>query len=1225
MNKKHFEKLTPINNVELGIYEDALNFVFENDDIKNIAVTGAYGAGKSSVIESYKYRYKEIKFLNISLANFDEINQEDSENAINENLGKHENDKIKNVKKHKTASVKESVLEGKILNQLIHKIDSSKIPQTNFKVKQKISNRNIIKLTLLSLVYILSAFYMYFYNTWNNYVEGLQGYKLLGILKFTTNWSGLFISGLILSILSGIVVFNIIKFEKNRNIFKKLKFQGNEIEIFEKSEESYFDKYLNEVLYIFDNSNVDVIVFEDMDRYNVNQIFQRLREINNLINSKRIKEKNKPLRFVYLLRDDIFISKDRTKFFDFIIPIVPVVDSSNSYDQFIKHLKAGEVFEKFDEYFLQQISLYVDDMRILKNIYNEFMIYNSRISTTEQTYNKLLAIIVYKNIFPRDFSDTQNNIGFVSTLFNSKEEIIKSNINSINSEIKKLQDIISRCNNEHVKNLDELGKLFTKYHYLRGDYIDDGDSEYINRKQAIDVRNNDQIDDLKNKIKKLEARRLELKNKKVKDLINRQNIDAIFSLNYKNFLNEENDFKEIKGSQYFGLIRFLIRNGHIDETYEDYITYFYPNSLTANDKMFLRSVTDKSAKDWNYKIDNHKLVLSKLRKVDFLEIETLNFSLFNYILENRNEHEESLITIIDQLKNKKHFKFVEQYFDYSSYHSIPCTLVINKYWTTFLKEMINESKFRYDNQKEYILLTIYWSSIDIIDKINKDNILTETISSDTMFLNIKEPDLEKLIPELLRIGVKFKNLNYEKSHKDLFKAVYQNNLYELTFENISLMLRKIYGIKSGNDILHKNYSLLYKGKTSKLYEYVNENIKEYMSLLLDNCEGEIKDAPEAAIEIINNENISIQNRSLYVQYLETELQSLKDIKELNLWDSLLIHNVIKYSEDNILYYFFEKGKKLDETLVNFINGNDKSLKFLIKHIDSILGKNSTPLLFDEVIICDKIHDNKYKNMLAHLNFYYDTFEIVGISESKVKILIDLGIIKMTADNVEFMKENYESQFLYFIIKNIDKYVDNVMEDKPLSYEDLISILELDVEDSFKIKLISNTDESILVINKNYSEEIIKYILQHNFDESELRNLIKSYEKRSDSLKKVLREISLTYIETIIQENIKLPLDIFKYLIQENITTDNKFMILIANMDSYSREQCEEFIKRIGSKEHEKLFTTGRPKLEVNEINEAILEKFKVKGWISSFQEAENGIYKIYGKNLKKETIDPILL
>lgn len=211
--------------------------------------------------------------------------------------------------------------------------------------------------------------------------------------------------------------------------------QGNEIEIFEESDESYFDKYLNEVLYLFENSDANVIVFEDMDRFNTIKIFERLREINTLINIH--KKGNNVLRFFYLLRDDVFVSKDRTKFFDYIVPVVPVVDSSNSYDQFISHLKNGGLFEKFNESFLQGLSLYIDDMRLLKNIYNEFVIYYSRLNNTELDCNKMLAIIAYKNLFPNDFADLQLNKGFVYNLFNKKDFFISE-------EVKKLDERISK-------------------------------------------------------------------------------------------------------------------------------------------------------------------------------------------------------------------------------------------------------------------------------------------------------------------------------------------------------------------------------------------------------------------------------------------------------------------------------------------------------------------------------------------------------------------------------------------------------------------------------------------------------------------------------------------------------------------------------------------------------------------------------------------------------------
>ncbi len=58
-NRFIFESLTPIEDNELGIYESALNYVFENSNIKNVALSGAYGAGKSSVLASYKKRTKD--------------------------------------------------------------------------------------------------------------------------------------------------------------------------------------------------------------------------------------------------------------------------------------------------------------------------------------------------------------------------------------------------------------------------------------------------------------------------------------------------------------------------------------------------------------------------------------------------------------------------------------------------------------------------------------------------------------------------------------------------------------------------------------------------------------------------------------------------------------------------------------------------------------------------------------------------------------------------------------------------------------------------------------------------------------------------------------------------------------------------------------------------------------------------------------------------------------
>ena len=53
-------------------------------------------------------------------------------------------------------------------------------------------------------------------------------------------------------------------------------------------------------------------------------IFSKLRELNHILNNNSNK-KNKSIKFIYMIRDDIFSKYERTKFFDFIVPIVPVL------------------------------------------------------------------------------------------------------------------------------------------------------------------------------------------------------------------------------------------------------------------------------------------------------------------------------------------------------------------------------------------------------------------------------------------------------------------------------------------------------------------------------------------------------------------------------------------------------------------------------------------------------------------------------------------------------------------------------------------------------------------------------------------------------------------------------------------------------------------------------------------------------------------------------------
>lgn len=76
MKAYNFNKLTPSEKVDLNIYLEAFSYVFENNDICNVAISGPYSAGKSSLLKSYE-KTSITKFLYLSLAHFEHKDKTD--------------------------------------------------------------------------------------------------------------------------------------------------------------------------------------------------------------------------------------------------------------------------------------------------------------------------------------------------------------------------------------------------------------------------------------------------------------------------------------------------------------------------------------------------------------------------------------------------------------------------------------------------------------------------------------------------------------------------------------------------------------------------------------------------------------------------------------------------------------------------------------------------------------------------------------------------------------------------------------------------------------------------------------------------------------------------------------------------------------------------------------------------------------------------------------------
>ena len=84
-----------------------------------------------------------------------------------------------------------------------------------------------------------------------------------------------------------------------------------------------------------------------------------------------------------------------------------------------------------------------------------------------------------------------------------------------------------------------------------------------------------------------------------------------------------------------------------------------------------------------------------------------------------------------------------------------------------------------------------------------------------------------------------------------------------------------------------------------------------------------------------------------------------------------------------------------------------------------------------MIRCESINNEAYSQILTSLDYCYDCFDIEDISDDKILILINEKIIKMTNDNLLFIRSNYTGQLDQFININIDSYIeiinDNINE------------------------------------------------------------------------------------------------------------------------------------------------------------------------------------------------------
>lgn len=1074
-----YRDLTPIDSIENGDeYIKALNWAFQNKKVRNIALTGPYGSGKSSIIETFLRKDEESKVLykiflhkiiikitlkmsmvlykaflhkytirgsalKISMATFRKGDYGKEESASNE--------KIK---------VDADEIERGILKQLFYKVDPKRIPQSRYRKLHQISRCRVYLHSVLALVLIgffaaifAPSIYGDFWDAIRNFISPVtsEPFYTLMVAVILLGVCSLIITYLYCTVISKIKM-------------KEIKFLSD-ITIQNSSEEtdSVFNRNLDEIIYFFEATDYRTVFFEDLDRLDDPKIFVHLRELNNLLNNDDAIKK-KPIVFVYAVRDDIFSEEDRTKFFDFIIPVIPVINSTNSGEILLQRLqeaKKNGIEHEISQEFVLDIAPFISDMRILQNIYNEFIVYKEILRTSQElslSDEQMLAMIVFKNLYPSDFADIQDEKGVLKKAFTDKSDFIAKKRRDIQEKIDKDSTIIDRAQKDVLKSIRELkyallGSLMDGLYIFKGfgkgnssavqasEFMhDDYDMTKIiqNRYENIYYRDYNNYSNCieSNKkvnkevlsafigrwenIKEVGEKGLQKLQKDLEGRRERQHKLSGMSLVQliEIYSTGEVFSAEVQKNE---LLVFLLRRGYIDEKYANYINYFKGTSLTKADMNFILSVKSQSPLNFDYQLTKTPMVINRLQEYEFEQKAIYNFDLLEQML--LGNISEKLKTFIGQLAdgNEVSWQFIDEFVDRTEKRALFIQLLAEK-WHGMWAYISTDEKLTYDHQLCYLQIMLSKSEITTIEAQNTEGCLTRYFEEhDDILQKLESCDAYKIISVIDKLNVRFKTLQIEGVSHEVLDNVFDKCHYMLN----ETMIKTVVAYRSDNLIStweEKPYSTLITLADTSLMQYVHDHIVIFVDEIVL-THSNLSDRPEDIVDML----IRLEGeQDLQTKLIKQESFHLDSIEEcaceqvhaekdnwITVWNALLEKGAVTVSWKNVLDYW--KVYQVSDELKEYIS----------HHAEELSGMDTASVEDDfiKAFINADFKIGVKQKLLPVLKLDDFDLDITSLDEFTLRIMIACNYFEFTVERYLVISSISPDIATNFILKNQDEYME----------------------------------------------------------------------------------------------------------------------------------------------------------------------------------------------------------
>lgn len=1045
MAYSEYRDLTPIDSIENGDeYIEALNWAFQNKKVKNIALTGPYGAGKSSIIETFLRKNDEDKSA------FNKIRS----SALKISMATFLKGNIATDDPKKKIQVDADEVEKGILKQLFYKVEPDRIPQSRYRKLHPIKKLKTFLYVLAAMLVILFFMEAMTPTTCDKFMQVSES-VVSPILPnpFFTKTAAVLLFALFAWIITCLYRMAISKFRvKEIKLPIDTTVQNGVEEV-----DSVFNRNLDEIMYFFEETGYKTVFFEDLDRLDDPKIFVHLRELNNLLNNDDA-IKAKPIVFVYAVRDDIFSKEDRTKFFDFIIPVIPVINSTNSGEILLQRLQ--EAKENGIEHDVSQgcvldISPFISDMRILQNIYNEFVIYKKTLRMGQElslSDEQMFAMLVFKNLYPSDFADIQNEKGILKKAFMDKSDFIDGKKQSIQNNIDNYSSLIRSAQNDTCKSIRELkyamlGTLmggiyhFSKFYcgntsdvenatvmgdnydmtqLIQGGYrrvqfrnpynndysvFDPKDlAAYVERWKVIKEVGEKGLENLQAELEELRERQHKLSGMSIVELLKVYPANEVFSEN-------------VKANK---MLVFLLRRGYIDEKYASYINYFKGTSITKDDMNFILAVKNQTPLDFDYHLTKIPMVVERLQEYEFEQKAIYNFDLLEELLGEENS--EKLMAFIQQLADGDDlsWRFIDEFVNRTSKQALFIRL-LSKNWAGMWAHISADETLTYDHQLMYLQNILSESEISTIEAQNIDSCMTHYFEEHADILQkLRDCNNKKIISVIDSLDVHFPALSIAMVPSNVLDRIFEKRHYVMNEE----MIETIIAYKNSNfldEFERKPYSTLITLNYPALLRYVQDNIVEFVDEIVlahgslsDNSEDivdmliQLEEETELQVKLVEQENFCLD---CIDDCAGEHVRANKD-EWMPVWDALLKKNAVKISWENAFDYW--KVYKFSVALKKYVDSHAEELA----EMDTTVVDDS----FIKAFITADFEQRIEQKLLPVLRLENFDLDISSIAEPTLRIMVACNYFEFTAGRYSAVNSVSSDIGIKFIINNQEEYM-----------------------------------------------------------------------------------------------------------------------------------------------------------------------------------------------------------